>query len=173
MQVALRLLPVIATAFLASCVVPISVESYTAADGSSRARYGVRCLYPTPLSSTELQRQPNAAVQLDIYGVHGNQNVLSAAVVIEKTPETIIRLLDETIVLDSTDFREPIRTKATKQWVRPASTEERYSFSFPMPSIPAEVLLQLPAIEIGGNLMPQRSLLLRYERRLQPTGLCQ
>ena len=173
MQVALRSLLAAATIFLTSCVVPVSVQSYTAADGSSRARYGVRCLYPTPLSSTELRRQPEAVVQLDIYGVLGNQNTLSAAVVIEKKPETTVRLVDPTIVLDSTDFREALRTEATRQWARPEGTEERYSFTVSMPSIPKELSLQLPALEIEGKLMPSRTLLLKHERRLQPTGLCQ
>ena len=158
---------------LPSCVVPVAVQSYSAADGSSQARYGVRCLYPTPLSSTELYKQDATLIQLDKYGVHGDDNYLSAAIVIESKDASSIRIPNGRIEIDSTEFKEPIATNAKLQWARSDNTERRYAFSMPMPNIPAELLLQLPPIEVSGQLVTPRPLILRKERRFQPTGLCQ
>jgi hypothetical protein len=151
----------------------MSVQSYSAADGSSQQKYGVRCLYPTALSSTELTTSNELTVQLHVYGVHGSINTLSAAVVINAPKAALARLASTTIEVDSTEFPAPFTTEAKLLGERPDGSDKTYQFAVPMSSIPNELSIKLPDAMGFGKIVPLRPLVLRRENRYQPTGLCQ
>jgi hypothetical protein len=118
-----------------------------------------------------LLRRPDALVHLEVYGVHGNSNVFSAAIVVESKGE--VRLAKSPVEIDSTDFSVPLHAELNRLWARPDSGESQFSFSVAMPSVPKEISLRFPQIEVQGQPADLRRLVLRHEQRYQPTGLCQ
>src|SRR6185369_1076930 len=115
-----------ATSLLLAACIPVSVQNYTATDGSSFRRYA------SPLdcsrisgSSTVILDRPNVHVELDINGVWGPSNRLETAMVVEASPGTVVRLQGENVEVDSPDFPAPLGFTVMDPQVRGAVSTYR------------------------------------------------
>jgi hypothetical protein len=157
---------------LASCVVPLPVESYSAANGSSESRHGVRCLYPAALNSTELLRRDDLTVSLEVFGADRGRTQFSAALVLESKPGAA-SLVGNHVRLDSTEFQSSLIGELKQVWAPPDSPRVAYAFSIDMPVMAKEVALTFPNAMVGQESVPIPSLVLKHEQQLQFTGLCE
>ena len=172
-----HLLGIAALLSLTACVVR-TVQSYAAVDGSSTGDYSNNCVSPYPPSSTVILDRPDVRVRLNIYGIGDDLNfrhaILHAGIVVEPRPGTVAQLLDLKLEVDSPDFAAPLFTDGLHNWVRPANTEGSYEFFFDMPTIPSEISMRFPRLDVHGETVELTSLVLRSERTLQSINLmCQ
>jgi hypothetical protein len=132
----------------------------------------VRCLYPEALNTTELLRQGDLVVSLEVFGGARGRTEFSGAVVLESKAEGV-SLASNRVVLDSTEFQSPLVGELKRAWAPAESSKVAYKFSVDMPVLANEVELTLPNAVVGHASVPIPTLLLRHEKRLQLTGLCE
>jgi len=103
-------------------------------------------------------------VELDINGVWGPSNRLETAIVVEASPDTVVRLQDENGEVDSPDFPAPLVFTVKDSQVRGAVSTYRIWIS--MPTIPTDLFIKFPKLEVQGNTVELRNLVLRSERQV-------
>jgi hypothetical protein len=175
MRLLKRQLAIAALLPLTACVVILPVQSYTAVDGSSQADFSNNCVSPYPTSSTTILYRPDVRVRLDIYGsAVGDSTRLHAVIVVEPQSGTVARLRKARLEVYSPDFKVPLVTNGHLNMHRPVGIEESYSFFISMPTVPAEISMRFPRLDVQGETVELTSLALRSERRLQSINLmCQ
>jgi len=166
MRLLKQLLAIAALLSLGACIVLGPVPSYSAADGSSQATYKDGCVSPYPLSSTIIFDRPDVQVRLNIYGVHGDSNMLFADILVEPRPGTIARLLESSVEVISPDFGKPLSVAAYAQYAPPGRVTMLYGYKISMPTIPTKLSMRFPKLETQGQIVDLPQLVLRNERRL-------
>jgi hypothetical protein len=167
----LRNFPIVITAALSlsACIGLIYVRAYTAADGSTQTGDG-NCLTRPPPSTVVLDR-PEVHVRLYVIEVPDRSNTFSASINVRPQRNIEARLSKTAVKIDSQDFRESLVADAR---IRSSSNSTSYEFSVSMPTVANELSISFPSLEVQGQVVELRSLVLRSERRLQPIWLaCQ
>ena len=156
-----HLLAIAALPSLAACIVQGPFPSYAAADGSSQATYTDGCWTGHPLSSTVILDRPDVLVRLDIDGVR--DDLLWAGIVVGPRPGTEARILDSKIEVMSQDFRDP--TSSTAEHLYEFRGRTTYFYKIPMPTMPSELSVRFPKLEVQGQIVEIPNLVLRSEGR--------
>ena len=159
MRLLKQLLAIAALLSLAACIVQGPFHSYTAADGSSQATYTDGCWTGYPLSSTVILDRPDVLARLDIHGVR--DDLLWAGIVVTPRPGTVARMLDSKIEVMSHDFKEPMSSTAEHLYEFRGRT--MYFYRIPLPTIPSELSLTFPKLELQGQMVEFPNLVLRSE----------
>jgi hypothetical protein len=176
MRLLTHILTIATSLSLAACMLSIPVYGYTATDGSSFFRKYASAWdcknRRGDVSSTVILDRPNVHVELDVSGVWQQSNVLWAAIVVNVQPGTFVRLPDRRVEINSPDFAAPLFFDARDWWVE--GTARSYVIWISLPTIPTELSIRLPRLEVEGQPVELRNLVLRSERWVKQVPLaCQ
>jgi|KBSMisStaDraftv2_1062788.scaffolds.fasta_scaffold08971_7 hypothetical protein len=156
---------------MSACMGMLRIERYTAVDGSTKVEDG-------PCGGrwwiTDLLDRPEVRVRVYVEGVAGSSNTFFGThIVVQPLKGIAVRLSDTGVKLDSPDFRAPLVANANSTRVY-RGTDPEYYYVIQMPNIPDELSMSFPKLELNGELVELRSLVLRRERTFEPILLmCQ
>jgi len=158
---------------MSACMGILRIERYTAVDGSTKVE-----VVDGPCGGrwwiTDLLDRPEVRVRVYVEGVAGSSNTFfKAHIKVQPLKGIAARLSDTGVKLESPDFRGPLVANANFARVY-RGTDPEYYYVIQMPNIPEELSISFPRLELNGELVELRSLILRRERTFEPIPLlCQ